>query len=1177
MRTRQRPLPFARITLLAVLGAAATACYEPDFGDGDFACGPDPDHECPPGNVCGDDGKCHAAGAHDGAPGSDTGGGSDAAIDGPIADAGGDAASVDADLSPDGAPDAMGDVVPPETLLESGPPALTNQTTATFTFSADEPDASFSCQLDGAAFAPCASPHTLTVGGGTHAFAVYATDAAGNPDATPATQSWTVDIAPPDTTIDSGPSGVVTVGSATFTFSASEPGTFSCSHNGAAFTACASPHALAGLGDGSHTFEVRAHDDAGNIDPSPASRSFTVDTGGPPDTSITSAPPTLANTNSASFSFAATESGSTFACQLDGASFATCFSPASFTGLAEDSHTFAVRATDTTGMTDPSPASHTWSIDTAAPNTTITSGPSGTLSTTSVTFTFTSTESGTFECRLGGAAYAACASPHTITGLTNGSYTFDVRAIDAASNVDPSPANASWTIDTTGPPQTTITASPPGATNSAIASFSFISSKSGSTFECNKDAVGFSSCASPISYTGVVDGAHTFQVRATDMGGMVDPTPAAASWFVDTKPPETTIDSGPSGTITDTTPTLAFSADESATFECSVDAAAYAPCTSPLTLGPLVDGPHSLAVRAKDDVGNVDASPAMRSWAQDAKAPETTIDSGPSGSTTATSATFAFSADEALSTFACSLDGAATTSCTSPTSYSGLGLGSHTFEVKATDPAGNPDPSPASRTWSIISGDTMPPDTSIDSGPSGTVATTSATFAFSCTEAGCTFSCSLNGAAYETCASPKSYTVPANASSTFAVYATDAAGNADSTPASRTWTVDTMAPDTSIDSGPSGAVASTDATFTFSCTDATCTYSCRIDGGSYAACTSPKSYSGLAQDSHTFDVYATDSVGNPDATPASRTWTADTMAPETTATGPSLTPSTSVKITFTSSESGSTFICKLDSGLSASCTSPKTYTSLSVTSHTVSVVAIDAAGNADLTPATVTFTVVQPMFHYTFDANANNTGYVSGYHGTAMGVTYPAGKFGNAVRFAASATSFVKLPGTKTPLSVYADYTIGVWFREDSVLNKGYLIDFRNPIDPGGGFHSYHGFAGSNLYTCYSANGAPGNCANFAYTTGTWHHLMYRYDGTTTSPGGGAPLQIYLDGNLVTTVANSTLGVIFSTLQANDTTLGKETNFYLDDLKYYNATFSAEDACVGIVGGTWSGSSCAPP
>jgi hypothetical protein len=91
------------------------------------------------------------------------------------------------------------------------------------------------------------------------------------------------------------------------------------------------------------------------------------------------------------------------------------------------------------------------------------------------------------------------------------------------------------------------------------------------------------------------------------------------------------------------------------------------------------------------------------------KAPQTQIDSGPSGLTNDSTPTFGFSSDTPGSTFECRLDSnqeADFQLCTSPQSYGLLTDGTHTFEVRATDQAGNTDPTPASRTFTV---DTTPP------------------------------------------------------------------------------------------------------------------------------------------------------------------------------------------------------------------------------------------------------------------------------------------------------------------------------------------------------------------------------------------------------------------------------------------------------------------------------------
>ncbi len=173
------------------------------------------------------------------------------------------------------------DVTAPETSITSGPAqgSTTSDSTPTFDFSSSEAGSSFQCRVDAQAFGPCSSPYTTAaLGDGQHTFEVRATDGAGNTDASPAARTFTVDTAPPETMIDSGPSGTVTDAAPTFAFSSSEPGSsFECRIDTAAFAACSSPLTTATLDEGAHTFEVRAIDPAQNTDPSPASRSFTVD------------------------------------------------------------------------------------------------------------------------------------------------------------------------------------------------------------------------------------------------------------------------------------------------------------------------------------------------------------------------------------------------------------------------------------------------------------------------------------------------------------------------------------------------------------------------------------------------------------------------------------------------------------------------------------------------------------------------------------------------------------------------------------------------------------------------------------------------------------------------------------------------------------------------------------
>jgi hypothetical protein len=139
------------------------------------------------------------------------------------------------------------------------------------------------------------------------------------------------------------------------------------------------------------------------------------------------------------------------------------------------------------------------------------------------------------------------------------------------------------------------------------------------------DGGAFAPCTSPFTPGApLADGQHTFRVRAIDDSPAhnVDPTPAARTVTVDTVAPQTTIAAGPTGPTRDATPTFGLKSSEAgSTFQCRIDAGAWAGCSSPLTTAPLADGAHTIRVRAKDAAGNTDSTPAMRSIKVDTKRP----------------------------------------------------------------------------------------------------------------------------------------------------------------------------------------------------------------------------------------------------------------------------------------------------------------------------------------------------------------------------------------------------------------------------------------------------------------------------------------------------------------------------------------------------------------------------
>jgi hypothetical protein len=194
-------------------------------------------------------------------------------------------------------------------------------------------------------------------------------------------------------------------------------------------------------------------------------------------------------------------------------------------------------------------------IDNTSPNTTITSGPSGTITYDDVTFQWTGTDNVTSTSNLvysyylqgydsGWSSYTSSTSK-TYSNLPNGTYTFQVRAKDQAGNADPTPDTRTFTVnitpsDTT-PPNTSITSGPSGTITYDDVTFQWtgtdnITSTSNLVYSYYLQGYdsGWSSYTSATSksYSNLSNGTYTFQVRAKDQAGNADPTPATRTFTV---------------------------------------------------------------------------------------------------------------------------------------------------------------------------------------------------------------------------------------------------------------------------------------------------------------------------------------------------------------------------------------------------------------------------------------------------------------------------------------------------------------------------------------------------------------------------------------------------------------------------------------------------------------------
>ncbi|HEX2305953.1 MAG TPA: Ig-like domain-containing protein, partial [Nitrososphaeraceae archaeon] len=806
----------------------------------------------------------------------------------------------------------------------------------------------FECNIDNSKYVACSSPFIFSnlIKDGTHTFTVLSEDNIGNKDSTPASFRWTVDTLAPLISINTatdGNSNFMTNGSSTssnsmtFIFSGNDTDgkqgkgvgikQFECSLDGASFSICTSPVKLTSvnLPEGTHTFEIMAEDSIGNINSSPESFTWTVDTE-PPITTIDSSTDGYKNvvtnggnthSNSIIFAFSAKDSGGIegngvgikqFECNIDNSDFASCSNPLQFKNLGDGTHTLEIISEDNVGNISPTPASYSWTIDTLPPTTTISTAIDGNESSiangsntrfNSVAFTFAANDTGgnegkgvgirKYECSLDNSNFTTCTSPLQFTSIhiTPGTHTFEVLSEDNVGNNDPSPTSFNWTVDTIAPTTTINTAIDENRsaitngtnTKSNSVTFQFSGNDTGgagvSNFECSLDGASFTTCTSPVQLTpaNITDGTHTFDVSSEDNSTNKDPSPASFTWTVDTVPPETSILSATDDNESIITAgqntssnyvAFEFSSNDTGGvgvdhLECSLDGAPFTTCTSPVQLTPanITDGTHTFDVSSEDNSTNKDPSPASFTWYVDTTTPTTTINTAIDGNrsaiingtnTKSNSVTFEFSSNDTggvgVNHLECSLDGAPFTTCTSPVQLTPANIfdGAHTFMLIAQDKVGNIMTTPVLFNWTV---DTSPPittiNTAIDGNKSriindGSTKSVSMTFTFSANDTGGSedkgvgikqFECSIDNSNFTLCTSPIQSNNLTDGNHTLDILSEDKLGNRGSAP-TFDWTIDTKSPSTSIFSAtdgnnnfmiPGGNTSSNSVTFEFSAND----------------------------------------------------------------------------------------------------------------------------------------------------------------------------------------------------------------------------------------------------------------------------------------------------------------------------------------------------------------------
>ncbi len=333
--------------------------------------------------------------------------------------------------------------------------------------------------------------------------------------------TFVVDREPPDTVLTSSPQGIVSVNFAELRFiSTGADSHFQCRLDGGEWYECQSPYLIDNLADGLHTFSVAAIDGAGNEDPTPAAVTWTVDTY-PPVVSLTSHPAAVESEPFGEFQFTSSEPA-TFYCKLDGSGWNVCTSPYETPFLENGDHTFAVYGVDAAGNRS-QPIVFDWTVNVIPPNVTITSKPPQYYNSTSVTFSYSADKSNViYKCKLDDGRWQICNSTVSYSGLSEGSHTFSVTAIDAYGYQDPTPAVYSWIIDIT-PPIVTITSAPDqNPTDFKSAHFEFSSNEPMSYIHCKLDDGDWTDCSGGVKdYYNLSSANHTFYVQGADLAGNV--------------------------------------------------------------------------------------------------------------------------------------------------------------------------------------------------------------------------------------------------------------------------------------------------------------------------------------------------------------------------------------------------------------------------------------------------------------------------------------------------------------------------------------------------------------------------------------------------------------------------------------------------------------------------------
>jgi hypothetical protein len=244
---------------------------------------------------------------------------------------------------------------------------------------------------------------------------------------------------------------------------------------------------------------------------------------------------------------------------------------------------------------------------------------------------------------------------------------------------------------------------------STRATFAF-DQQTGLTYACAVDENPYAACASPTVVRGLSRAAHMFRVRAQKPSGVHGPA-AEYAWTV-VKPASPrrfrpTFTTVPVRPWISRNATFAWMLKPKTRGECRLDGASWQPCANLRTYLGLRLGRHVFRLRARDGAGRRSSVNRFHWTITSSPAPlPPTISSQPDGSTTSTSASFAFSLTDGDAA-ECRLDGGVWVACSSVAMYVGLTVGAHVFCVRAVNGSGAVGPETCV-SWTVLASPSVP-------------------------------------------------------------------------------------------------------------------------------------------------------------------------------------------------------------------------------------------------------------------------------------------------------------------------------------------------------------------------------------------------------------------------------------------------------------------------------------